>query len=361
MAASFFSCMFLAHSAYPQTIKSLFSASFMYKKLTVAAASLFFLASACHNNNASAPGNDSSSTATTTATTDNVPRFQADSAYNYVAKQVAFGPRIPNTPAQEACATWIINTVKPWADTVYVQRTNVTGPHHESLRCINVIASFNPAAKQRLLILAHWDTRPQADQDSGVNKNKRFDGADDGGSGVAVMLEVARHLYTQKIPATVGIDLLFADVEDSGISEIPDSYALGTQYWARHPHVPGYKANYGILLDMVGGKGSTFFMESTSKEKAYPQMKMFWDVANTLGSSDYFRYDDLGDPIDDDHVYVNNIAKIPTFDILAWQPSRNFAAHWHTTHDDMQIIDKATLHAVGQTLLQVIYTQPFNY
>ncbi|HEY0271792.1 MAG TPA: M28 family peptidase [Chitinophaga sp.] len=323
-------------------------------------ACLLLLAAACHNNSSS--NNDSSATTTTPAlSADNVPRFQADSAYHYVAKQVAFGPRIPNTPAQEACASWIISTVKPWADTVYVQRTTVTGPHREKLKCINIIASFNPAAKQRLLVLAHWDTRPHADQDTGVNKNKPFDGADDGGSGVAVMLEVARHLKEQKVPATVGLDFLFTDVEDSGISEQPDSYALGTQYWARHPHVPGYKANYGILLDMVGGKGSTFFMESTSKEKAYAQMKMFWDVANTLGNSNYFRYDDLGDSIDDDHVYVNNIAQIPTFDILAWQPSRNFVAHWHTTRDNMQIIDRATLHAVGQTLLQVIYTQPFNY
>ena len=331
----------------------------MHKKFKVAAASLLLFAGACHP--AAQQNNDNSATTTTTVNTANVPVFQADSAYNYTAKQVAFGPRIPNTPPQEACAAWIIGTVKPWADTVYVQRTTVSGPHKEALKCINIIASFNPAAKQRLLVLAHWDTRPHADQDTGVNKNKVFDGADDGGSGVAVMLEVARHMHEKKIDPNVGVDFLFTDVEDYGVSELPDSYCLGTQYWAKHPHVAGYKANYGILLDMVGGKGSTFYMETTSKDKAYPQMKMFWDVANSLGASDYFRYDDKGSQIDDDHVYVNSMAHIPTFDILAWQESGNFAPHWHTTNDNMKVIDKATLHAVGQTLLQVIYTQPFSY
>lgn len=335
----------------------------MHKKLTLAAAGLLLLASACHNNSGSSSSSSSQDGQSTTpaVNTANVPVFNADTAYDYVAKQVAFGPRIPNTPAQEACANWIINTVKPLADTVYVQRTTVTGPHQEKLRCINVIAAFNPAAKERVLVLAHWDTRPHADQDTGVNKNKPFDGADDGGSGVAVMLEAARHMKAQKIPANVGVDLLFTDVEDSGISEVPDSYALGTQYWAHHPHVAGYKANYGILLDMVGARNTTFYMETTSKDKAYSQMKLFWDVANSLGGGQYFHYED-GSPIDDDHVYVNNIINIPTFDVLAWQGStQNFAAHWHTTHDNMSIIDKATLHIVGQTLLQVVYTQPFAY
>lgn len=350
-----------ARSYHTQLFKPLFSASFMHTKMKVAVASLFLFASACHNGTQQNNDNNSTPATTTQLNTANVPQFSSDSAYAYTEKQVAFGPRIPNTPAQEACAAWIIASIKPWADTVYVQRTTVNAPHKQKLKCINIIASFNPAAKQRLLVLAHWDTRPQADQDTGVNKNKVFDGADDGGSGVAVMMEVARHMHEQKIDPKVGVDFLFTDVEDSGVSEQPDSYALGTQYWALHPHVPGYKANYGILLDMVGGRGSTFYMETTSKELAYSQMKLFWDVANGLGNSEYFRYDDLGAPIDDDHVYVNKMAHIPTFDILAWQANGNFASHWHTTRDNMKIIDKATLHAVGQTLMQVIYSQPFSY
>jgi len=287
-----------------------------------------------------------------------VPSFQVDSAYAFTAKQVSFGPRIPNTPAQKKCADWLIQQLKPIADTVYVQNTTVTGPTKVSLPCINIVASFNPAATQRILLLSHWDTRPHADQDA-FDKAKQLDGADDGASGVGVLLEVARQLHAQKPQA--GIDILLTDVEDYGVSEEENSFCLGTQYWANHPHVPGYKANYGILLDMVGGRGSQFFMEGGSQQYAYAPMKMFWDVANRIGYSDLFRYENIGASITDDHVYVNTIAKIPTFDIIALQQNGNFVPHWHTTNDNMSVIDKRTLQAVGQTILEVIYKQPFEF
>ncbi len=289
-------------------------------------------------------------------TTVKVPVFSSDSAYAYTEKQVAFGPRIPNTPAQEKCADYLIQTLKPLSDTVYVQRTTVTGPKHVSLPCINIIATFNPAATQRILVLAHWDTRPQADQDA-FDKTKKLDGADDGASGVGVLLELARQFHQQK--PSIGVDLLLTDVEDYGVSEEENSYCLGTQYWAHHPHVAGYKANYGILLDMVGGRGTQFFMEAASQQYALGPMKAFWDVANKIGYSDFFRYENNGAAITDDHVYVNTIANIPTFDIIALQPNGNFAPHWHTQNDNMSVIDRRTLQAVGQTLMQVIYAQPF--
>ncbi|CAL1520993.1 M28 family peptidase [Chitinophaga sp. MM2321] len=287
-----------------------------------------------------------------------VPAFSADSAYAYTARQVSFGPRIPNTPAQEKCAAWMISTLRQWADTVYVQRTTVTAPHKQKLPCINIIASFNPAAKQRVLLLAHWDTRPWADEDA-FDKTKQLDGADDGASGVAVLLETARQFHLQKPEA--GVDILLVDVEDYGAKNNENSFGLGTQYWAKNPHIKGYTANYGILLDMVGGRGSQFFMEGASKQYAMAPMKMFWDVANKIGYSDFFRYEDNGSYITDDHIFVNTMANIPTFDILAWQASGHFVPHWHTQNDNMSVIDKGTLKAVGQTILQVIYTQPFSY
>lgn len=286
------------------------------------------------------------------------PAFNADSAYAYTARQVSFGPRIPNTPAQTKCADWLITQLKPLADTVYVQRTTVIAPGKKALPCINIIASFNPAATQRILLLSHWDTRPYADQDA-FDKTKKLDGADDGASGVGVLLETARQLHIQK-PNT-GIDILLTDVEDSGVSEEENSFCLGTQYWAQNPHIKGYKANYGILLDMVGGRGSQFFMEAGSQQYAYGPMKMFWDVANRIGYSDRFRYENIGAGITDDHVYVNTMAAIPTFDIIALQQNGNFVPHWHTSNDNMSVIDKTTLQAVGQTILEVIYTQPFEY
>mgnify|MGYP000072980466 CR=1 FL=1 len=330
--------------------------SFHMRKLIGILTGVALCAAACHSD--TKPADTTDTTATAKQVNVNVPVFNADSAYAYTDKQVSFGPRIPATPAQNTCAEWLIAQFKPLADTLYVQRTNVTVPGGKSVPCINVIASFNPDAAQRILLLTHWDTRPHADQDA-FDKTKQFDGADDGASGVGVLLEVARQLHAQH-PAA-GIDILLEDVEDSGVSEDENSYCLGTQYWARNPHVKGYKANYGILLDMVGGRGSQFYMEAGSQQYAYGPMKMFWDVANRLGYSDYFRYENTGAAITDDHVYINTIAMIPTFDVIAMQPSGNFAPHWHTTNDNMQVIDKRTLQVVGQTLLEVIYKQPFEY
>lgn len=283
------------------------------------------------------------------------PAFNADSAYAYTGKQVSFGPRIPNTPAQKQCADWLIKTLRASADTVYVQHTSVTAPKKKVLPCINIVAAFNPGATQRILLLAHWDTRPFADKDA-FDQTKKFDGADDGASGTGVLLELARQLKLQK--PNIGVDILLTDVEDYGDDQEEDSYCLGTQYWAQHPHVPGYKANYGILLDMVGGRGSQFYMEALSQQYAYAPMSAFWDAANRLGYSDYFRYEQ-GMGVTDDHVYVNKLANIPTFDIIATQANNTFVPHHHTQNDNMSVIDPRTLQAVGQTLMQVIYVQPF--
>lgn len=329
-------------------------------KLISIVAGMALFACACNESGKNTNGNKDTDNTSQKTTTVNVPVpvFNADSAYNYTAKQVSFGPRISGTPAQPKCAEWLIATLKPLADTVYVQRTTVIGPHKQSLPCINIVATFNPEAKQRILLLSHWDTRPHADQDA-FDKTKKLDGADDGASGVGVLIETARALHAQK--QSVGIDLLLTDVEDYGISEEENSFCLGTQYWAKNPHVSGYKANYGILLDMVGGRGSQFYMEAGSQQYAYGPMKMFWDVGNRLGYSDFFRYENTGAAITDDHVYVNTMANIPTFDLIALQSNGNFVPHWHTQNDNMSVIDKRTLQVVGQTILQVIYTQPFEY
>ena len=288
-----------------------------------------------------------------------VPAFQADSAYAYVARQVAFGPRIPGTAAHEACGAWLVSLLKNWADTVYVQRTTLTTWNHRQVPCENIIASFNPAARERLLVLAHWDTRPWADEDPNpTNRKKTFEGADDGASGVGVLLETARQLHLRK--PDIGIDLLFTDVEDYGNDSVAHSFCLGTQYWAQHPHVAGYTADYGILLDMVGGRNAHFYREGQSQQFAGPQQDLFWNLANALGYSDYFRYDQIHVTIEDDHQYVSQMAHIPCFDVIQLRdnPKNPFPPYWHTLADNMDNIDAHTLKAVGQTLLQVIYTHP---
>ena len=289
-----------------------------------------------------------------------VPVFNTDSAYSYTAQQVAFGPRTPGSPAQLKCAEWMEAKLKMYCDTVYRQTTTLTaGDKKTKLRCINLIGVINPKATRRILFLAHWDSRPWADQDI-VSKTGAIDAADDGASGVAVLIELANRIKADPLTnKDMGVDILLTDVEDWGKSEWgDDSYALGTQYWAKNPHVPDYKAEGGILLDMVGGKNARFPLESISRQYAGTLQNDVWSAANKAGFSSFFVYDQ-GGAITDDHVPVNNILKIPTIDVIDLPTGSpiGFPLHWHTHNDKMDIIDKSTLNAVGQTLLQFIYNR----
>jgi len=295
-------------------------------------------------------------TATVVAPTVKTPDFNADTAYAYVAAQVALGPRIPGSAAQKKCADWMEQKAKQFCDTVYRQQTSVKGGDGKMLPCINIIGAVHPAAKQRILLLTHWDSRPWADQDT-KDQDKPILAADDAGSGVGVLLELVRQLKANGLPDNLGIDILFTDVEDYGKTEWgEDSYCLGTQYWARNPHVPGYTAEFGILLDMVGAKGAAFPMEMTSQQFAPDVQRMVYEAAGKAGYSSYFPFTQ-GGGVTDDHKFVNELIHIPTIDIINISTNSNtgFKPHWHTHQDNMDIIDKSTLKAVGQTLLQVIY------
>ncbi|KAA5536734.1 M28 family peptidase [Taibaiella lutea] len=317
------------------------------------------IAGSCSSTNNSAEQTTDTS-AESTAPQVKVPLFNADSAYSYTAQQVAFGPRTPGSASQLKCANWMETHLKMYTDTVYRQETTViAGDNKTKLRCINLIGVINPQAPRRILLLAHWDSRPWADRDI-ANKNTPIDAADDGASGVAVLIELANRIRQNPLTnKDIGIDILLTDVEDYGKSEWGDnSYALGTQYWARNPHVPGYKAEGGILLDMVGGKNARFLLESISRQFAGNLQRDVWSAATTAGFSSFFVYDE-GGQITDDHVPVNEIMHIPTIDIIclpADSPT-GFPLHWHTHNDNMSVIDKSTLNAVGQTLLQFIYSR----
>lgn len=285
------------------------------------------------------------------------PIFNADSAYAYVKKQVSFGPRVTGTPEHKACGDWLVNEFKKYKFTVIEQKATVTNWDNKKLNIRNIIASFNPSAAKRILICAHWDSRPYADQDlNAANHQKAIPAADDGASGVAVMLEIARILAQQKL--NIGVDFICFDAEDLGKPDYDDSYCLGSQYWGANLHTPGYKANYGILLDMVGAYGATFALEGISKQFAEHVLTKVWQTAQQLNFGNYFLYT-RGNAITDDHLYINKLAKIPTIDIINTKQNSQtgFGAHWHTMNDDMNIIDKNTLTAVGQTLLEVLYTE----
>lgn len=288
------------------------------------------------------------------------PSFDADSAYAYIAKQVDFGPRVPNSQAHKACADYLAAELKRFGAKVYEQDMILTAYDNTNLQTRNIIGAFNPDSSKRILLFAHWDSRPYSDHDPNpANHRKPIDGADDGGSGVGALLEIARQIG-QKDPG-VGIDIIFFDAEDYGTPEFVDTYkadtwCLGSQFWAKNPHVPNYKADYGILLDMVGTKNAAFFKEQTSMRYAARIVEMVWNTARDLGYGKYF-INSAGGPITDDHEYVIKGRNIPCIDIINLDPDSNtgFGSYWHTQEDTMDNINRETLKAVGQTVLEVIY------
>jgi len=292
-----------------------------------------------------------------------VPTFNADSAYQFTKKQVDFGARVPNTIAHDRCAVYLVKELKGFGAEVFEQKINLTAFDGTILKSVNIIGSFNPKAQTRILLFSHWDSRPWADHDQNPeNRTKPVLAANDGASGVGVLLEMARLM--QKNAPAVGVDILFCDSEDYGKPESAgdqnseDSWCLGTQYWAKTPHIPGYTARFGILLDMVGAPNATFFKEQASEYFAGGIVEKVWSQAKNLGFGQYFR-DEKGGAITDDHIYVNRIIGIPSIDIIHFDPNSGsgFGTYWHTTHDTMDNVDKNTLNAVGTTLMHVVYME----
>lgn len=281
-----------------------------------------------------------------------MPNFSPDSAYAFIEQQVAFGPRIPNTTAHLAAGNWLIDKLGIYTDTVFIQPLNIKAWNGEMLKGKNIIGSFNPDAERRIMLSAHWDTRPEADMDP-LDRSASLDGANDGASGVAVLIEIARILAEENFD--LGVDIVLWDLEDYGVSGYPDSYCLGSQYWSNNKHVAGYKAKYGILLDMVGAKGATFRREVHSTEYAYNLVNQVWAIAAKMGHSEFVQQQ-TNTPIIDDHYYINSMAGIPTIDIIDYR-EMSFAPTWHTQDDNLMNIDKESLRAAGETVLQVVYQE----
>lgn len=290
-----------------------------------------------------------------------VPAFNADSAYRYAAQQVAFGPRVPNTEAHVACGNWLAQELERFGAKVTSQNITLRAYDGTPLKARNIIGSYKPETNKRVLLCAHWDSRPWADADPDPKNHRNpILGANDGASGVGVLLEIARQLQAQ--PTDIGVDIIFFDAEDYGThaddTEPADgiTWCLGSQYWARVPHVEGYMARFGILLDMVGGKDARFHREGYSDGYAKHIVDKVWAAAHATGFGQWFPYAD-GGVITDDHVPINQIARIPCIDIIGHYPETGFAPTWHTMDDTMENIDPAVLRAAGQTVMQVIYNE----
>ena len=306
------------------------------------------------------------------------PAFVADSALAFCQAQCDFGPRIMNSEAHEQCARWIVKKFEQYGCSTTLQQTTLTGYDGTSLKATNIIASYRPSAdstsvEPKILLCAHWDSRPWADNDpDSANWHKPVMAANDGASGVAVMLEIAR-LLQQADSLKVGVDFVCFDAEDWGTPQWDtttqvqgDPWALGAQYWSQQYAATISNAadgasryRFGILLDMVGGQGARFYKERHSSQYAPQIVDKMWSAARVVGYGSMFPDSD-GEYITDDHVSVNTVARIPCIDIIPFYPEctqSGFGPTWHTVKDDMEHLDRTTLQAVGQTVIQVLFSE----
>ena len=305
--------------------------------------------SACTSN----PGKGSAAyaeEAASTSTTDKKNNtFNSDSAYAYMKRQVEFGPRVPNTEAHRLTGEWLEAELQRHGARTISQKADIKAFDGTVLKSRNIMGRFNENNPERILLLAHWDSRPWADQDPDPSKRKLpVDGANDGASGTGLLLEIARLLG--RSDSGKGVDILFVDAEDWGNDGDEDSWALGTRYFIENPPVENYLPQYAILLDMVGGTDAVFCREYFSERSAPGLAAEIWSTAADLGYGDIF-LNRMGSAVTDDHVQL--IANgIPAIDIIEYHPGQEggFNPRWHTTSDNMEGISKQTLEAVGNVI-----------
>ncbi|MBT7652225.1 MAG: M28 family peptidase [Flavobacteriales bacterium] len=292
-----------------------------------------------------------------------VPEFSNDSAYIYIERQVAFGPRVPNSVEHDNCGEWLADELRRHGADVIVQKGKSKAFDGKILELSNIVGQYNLDSKNRIMLYAHWDTRPFADKDI-IRINEPIDGANDGGSGVGVLLEIARQLG-EKAP-NVGVDIVFFDGEDYGAPEGTPStstsyleWCLGSQFWAKQPHRYGYRARFGILLDMVGAKDAVFNREGTSMRYAPSVVRKVWSRAEKLGYGRWFQNRETPATIDD-NLFVSELGGVPSVNIVDYRMNvipMGYGPFHHTHADNMDVIDRSTLEAVGKTVLSIVYSE----
>ncbi|MBI5473377.1 MAG: M28 family peptidase [Ignavibacteriae bacterium] len=280
-----------------------------------------------------------------------IPVFSGARAFEHLVKQVSFGPRNPNSKGHSACLNYLEQTLRASTSDVQLQPFSVAG-YNETLALTNIIAKFNPEATSRVLLCAHWDTRPRADQDTNISRrNEPILGANDGASGVAVLLEIASLL--KQLSPQIGVDIVLFDGEDYGTEGDLSKYFLGAKFFAANKP-PAYNPRFGILLDMVGDKFLELPKERHSTAFAPDIVNLVWSKAKELGYSQFV--DELGEEINDDHVPLSE-AGIKTIDIIDFNypdPTHRF---WHTHQDVPENCSAESLEAVGAVLTHIIYNQ----
>lgn len=322
----------------------------------LAGAAILATSAGCRPGHASADSADSADT----AVYDPAMTFDADSAYGHLAAQVGLGPRVPGTRGHDRCRQYLLDALGRYApDTVVVQdftRVAFTG---DTLPLTNILARYNMDAPVRVLIGAHWDTRPWADQD--LDRDNRaipFDGANDGASGTAALLELARLMH-QRLPQ-VGVDLAFLDGEDYGKDgswgHENATWCLGSQYLAAH--YPAPRPYAGVVLDMIGGRGARFHRTVEPDDRALPVTEAIWEVARRTGHADRF-VDQHGGSIIDDHTFLTAGGIPSTVIVESLNPqTQSFNPTWHTQADGLSNIDRQAVASAGQVVTNFIYEHP---
>lgn len=288
-----------------------------------------------------------------------VPEFDSKHAFEYLEKQCAFGPRNPGSQGHRKCLDFLTAELKNYCDNVthqtfqYVDKKDTT----KKFTGTNIIASINlhPKKKKRVMLCAHWDTRPWADRDVvPANHDKPILGANDGASGVAVLLEVARTIRSS--PLDIGVDIILFDLEDygdHGYEMAPDSlnpYCIGSDYFAKNNKT--YWPTYGILLDMIGDKELDLPIEGHSYQYAKPVVNKVWDAAKKL-KKPAFRTA-VEDFVFDDHIPLQKIG-IPCIDIIDFSYPDDRNSYWHTLQDTPEKCSAESLKQVGDVILYVLY------
>lgn len=282
-----------------------------------------------------------------------IPEFDGESAFAYLTRQTDFGPRAPGTAAHSQCLLFLTTEMQKFAEAVNKQEFSHKGHEGKNILMTNVISSFNLKATTRILLLAHWDSRPFCDEDPDPrNHDKPVLGANDGASGIAVLLEIARHLKQQ--PPAVGIDVLFTDGEDYGKRGDNNNYLLGARYFAKNIS-PDFKPAFGILIDMIGDAQLEIPKDQYSIRYAPEIVDLIWSKARELGV--YQFSERLQGYVMDDHLPLNEIG-IKTVDLIDFAYPDESNRYWHTVEDTPDKCSPGSLEAVGKVLLDIIYTYP---
>ena len=285
------------------------------------------------------------------------PPFNVERAYAEVERQVAFGPRVPGSAAHDAARAYFVETLSGLADQVHEQPVVYTLPDSSVVSGTNIVASFNldPEEKKRVLLAAHWDSRPRADRDPDPSRHSTpVPGANDGASGVAVLLEIARILHAH--PLDIGVDIVLFDLEDLGtssqfeadssVAHVP--FAIGSAAFVQNN--PTYRPTYGILLDMVGDTNLRIPQEAYSRTYARRVVAKVWDAAERVGAEAFV--DEPGGAVEDDHVPFLR-AGIPVVDLI----QTPFPDTWHTTADTPDRVSAESLRQVGEVLVEVLWSE----